>query len=117
DLGIGLTIIAIGTSLPELAASVTGVLRGEDDLAIGNIVGSNIFNILAVLSLGGVINPAVINADASTRDFPVMLIASIVLMAMAFGFKRDGRINRLEGFILVSFFIAYQYILFRHTMG
>jgi cation:H+ antiporter len=117
DLVIGLTIIAIGTSLPELAASVMGVLKGEDDLAIGNIVGSNIFNILAVLSLGGVINPAVINADASTRDFPIMLIASIVLMAMAFGFKRDGRINRIEGFILVSFFIAYQYILFRHTMG
>ncbi len=117
DLVIGLTIIAIGTSLPELAASVMGVLKGEDDLAIGNIVGSNIFNILAVLSLGGVINPAVINADASTRDFPIMLIASIVLMAMAFGFKRDGRINRIEGFILVSFFVAYQYILFRHTMG
>lgn len=112
ELVIGLTIIAIGTSLPELAASITGVLKGEDDLAIGNIVGSNIFNILAVLSLGGVINPDNIDQMAATRDFPIMLIASVALMAMAFGFKSDGRINRVEGAILFAAFIAYQYVLF-----
>jgi cation:H+ antiporter len=117
DLIIGLTVIAIGTSLPELAASITGVLKGEDDLAIGNIVGSNIFNILAVLSLGGVINPDAIDASASARDFPIMLIASIVLMAMAFGFKRDGRINRLEGLILLIAFVAYQLVLFSQVGG
>lgn len=112
ELVIGLTIIAIGTSLPELAASITGVLKGEDDLAIGNIVGSNIFNILAVLSLGGVINPDNIDQMAATRDFPIMLIASVALMAMAFGFKSDGRINRVEGAILFASFLAYQYVLF-----
>lgn len=112
ELVIGLTIIAIGTSLPELAASITGVMKGEDDLAIGNIVGSNIFNILAVLSLGGVINPDNIDQMAATRDFPIMLIASVALMAMAFGFKSDGRINRVEGAILFAAFIAYQYVLF-----
>jgi cation:H+ antiporter len=112
DLVIGLTVIAIGTSLPELAASVMGVIKGEHDLAIGNIVGSNIFNILAVLSLGGVINPDIIDVNAASRDFPIMLIASIALMAMAFGYKRDGRINRIEGGILVIAFIAYQTVLF-----
>jgi len=117
DLVIGLTIIAIGTSLPELAASIMGVLKGEDDLAIGNIVGSNIFNILAVLSLGGVINPDNIDTNAATRDFPVMLLASVVLLAMAFGFKRDGRINRVEGGILLIAFIAYQFVLFSQPMG
>ncbi len=116
DLVIGLTIIAIGTSLPELAASIMGALKNEDDLAIGNIVGSNIFNILAVLSLPGVINPDFVDPDASARDFPIMLLASIVLMAMAFGFKRDGRINRLEGLILFISFIAYQLVLFSQTV-
>lgn len=116
DLVIGLTIIAIGTSLPELAASVMGALKGEDDLAIGNIVGSNIFNILAVLSLPGVISPGFVDPDASTRDFPIMLLASVVLMAMAFGFKRDGRINRLEGGILFASFIAYQLVLFSQSV-
>lgn len=112
ELVIGLTIIAIGTSLPELAASVMGVLKGEDDLAIGNIVGSNIFNILAVLSLGGVINPDNIDKMAATRDFPIMLVASVALMAMAFGLRKQGCINRIEGTVLFAAFIAYQYVLF-----
>ena len=114
DLIIGLTIIAIGTSLPELAASVMGVLKGEHDLAIGNIVGSNIFNILAVLSLGGVINPDDIDISAASRDFPIMLGATLVLMGMALGFKREGRINRIEGSLLIIAFIAYQLMLFHN---
>lgn len=114
DLVIGLTIIAIGTSLPELAASIAGVMKGEHDLAIGNIVGSNIFNILAVLSLGGVINPDSIDASASARDFPIMLIASVALIFMGLGFKREGRINRIEGALLVVAFIAYQWMLFHN---
>lgn len=114
DLVIGLTIIALGTSLPELAASVVGVLKGEHDLAIGNIVGSNIFNILAVLSLGGVINPANIDVNAAERDFPIMLLASIALMIMALGFRKEGRINRFEGLVLLSGFIAYQTVLFHN---
>ena len=73
DLVIGLTIIAIGTSLPELAASLAGVLKGEDDMAVGNIIGSNVFNILAVMGIPGIINPSVLSEYAMGRDFWVML--------------------------------------------
>ncbi len=115
DLVIGLTIIAIGTSLPELAASVTGVLKGEDDLAIGNIIGSNIFNILAVLSLPGILAPGVMDPDVISRDFFYMLGATVALLIMAIGINgRPGRINRLEGGLLLMGFIAYQFILFKN---
>ncbi|QUM78246.1 calcium/sodium antiporter [Moritella sp. 24] len=113
DLVIGLTIIAIGTSLPELAASITGVLKGEDDLAIGNIIGSNIFNILAVLSLPGILAPGMIDPAIISRDFYYMLGATIVMLLMAMSFRgRPGRINRIEGGILLAGFVAYQFIIF-----
>lgn len=114
DLVIGLTIIAVGTSLPELAASITGVLKGEDDMAIGNIIGSNIFNILAVLSLPGILAPSIIDPDVISRDFFYMLGATVALLLMAISINgRPGRVNRLEGGLLLSGFIAYQYILFQ----
>lgn len=113
DLVIGLTIIAIGTSLPELAASITGVLKGEDDLAMGNIIGSNIFNILAVLSLPGILAPGMIDPAIISRDFYYMLGATIVMLLMAMSFRgRPGRINRIEGGILLCGFVAYQFIIF-----
>ena len=113
DLVIGLTIIAIGTSLPELAASITGVLKGEDDLAMGNIIGSNIFNILAVLSLPGILAPGMIDPAIISRDFYYMLGATILMLLMAMGFRgRPGRITRIEGGILLAGFVAYQYIIF-----
>lgn len=113
DLVIGLTIIAIGTSLPELAASIMGVLKGEDDLAIGNIIGSNIFNILAVLSLPGILAPGLIDPDIISRDFYYMLGASVVLLLMAISFRgRPSRINRVEGGLLLVGFIAYQILVF-----
>ncbi|GIC76113.1 calcium/sodium antiporter [Moritella sp. F3] len=113
DLVIGLTIIAIGTSLPELAASITGVLKGEDDLAMGNIIGSNIFNILAVLSLPGILAPGMIDPAIISRDFYYMLGATIVMLLMAIGFRgRPGRINRIEGGVLLAGFVAYQVIIF-----
>jgi len=113
DLVIGLTIIAIGTSLPELAASITGVLKGEDDLAIGNIIGSNIFNILAVLSLPGILAPGMIDPAIISRDFYYMLGATIVMLLMAMSFRgRPGRISRIEGGILLAGFVAYQFIVF-----
>ncbi|MEC8207843.1 MAG: calcium/sodium antiporter, partial [Pseudomonadota bacterium] len=87
DLVIGLTIIAIGTSLPELAACIAGVLKNEDDLALGNIVGSNIFNLLAVLPLAGIINPSVIDPSAANRDALIMIAATVVLIAMSLNFK------------------------------
>lgn len=106
DLVIGLTIIAIGTSLPELAASLAGVMKGEDDMAVGNIIGSNVFNILAVMGIPGILNPSVLNEFAMGRDFWVMLGVSLLLVAMALGKSRS--VNRLEGAALLLCFIGYQ---------
>ncbi|MCG3722251.1 calcium/sodium antiporter [Vibrio cincinnatiensis] len=106
DLVIGLTIIAVGTSLPELAASLAGVLKGEDDMAVGNIIGSNVFNILAVMGLPGILNPSMLSENAMGRDFWVMLGVSLLLVVMALGKSRS--INRLEGAILFIVFLGYQ---------
>ncbi|MCG3862810.1 MULTISPECIES: calcium/sodium antiporter [unclassified Photobacterium] len=110
DLVIGLTIIAVGTSLPELAASIASIYKGEDDMAVGNIIGSNVFNILAVMGIPGLLNPSVLSPLAMGRDFYVMLGLSVLLLLMALGKRR--RINRVEGGILVLCFIAYQAYLF-----
>ena len=112
DLVIGLTIVALGTSLPELAASITGSLKGEDDIAIGNVIGSNIYNLLAVLSLPGIIAPGAFDSMVLTRDLPVMLGLTLLLYFVAHGFGSQGRINRPEGVILTLSFIAYQSLLF-----
>ncbi|WP_229797079.1 calcium/sodium antiporter [Alishewanella tabrizica] len=112
DLVIGLTIIAIGTSLPELAASVIGILKGEDDLALGNIIGSNIFNILAVLGLGAVIGPSSLDINAGTRDSYVMIAATVLMLLMSIRIGQQQRINRVEGAVLLTGFIGYQYLLF-----
>jgi len=113
DLVIGLTIIAIGTSLPELAASIASIIKKEDDLALGNIIGSNIFNILAVLSLAGVIAPGEIDAQAATRDAPIMLAITLLLFALCFSrIKGAFRVTRLKGAVLLSCFIGYQALLF-----
>lgn len=112
ELVIGLTIIALGTSLPELAASIAGVLKGEDDLAIGNVIGSNIFNLLAVLGIGALINPSAIDPAAASRDSYVMLAATIVMFLMAMSFTKQRKISRFEGFLLLMGFFAYQVLLF-----
>ncbi|GHE93112.1 calcium/sodium antiporter [Thalassotalea profundi] len=113
DLVIGLTVIAIGTSLPELAASIMSIIKKEDDLAIGNIIGSNIFNILAVLSLAGLIAPGNIDQDVALRDAPYMLAVTLFLFFLCFS-RRLGnfRITRLKGFALILTFISYQILLF-----
>ncbi|MCF6456471.1 calcium/sodium antiporter [Pseudoalteromonas sp. MMG024] len=112
DLVIGLTIIAIGTSLPELAACVAGVLKNEDDLALGNIIGSNIFNLLAVLSLAGIINPSSVDPAVSSRDILIMLGATAALIAMSLSIRGSRRINRVEGGLLLAAFLGYQYLIF-----
>ncbi|MFC3121312.1 calcium/sodium antiporter [Agaribacter flavus] len=112
DLVIGLTIIAIGTSLPELAASIAGVLKGEDDLALGNIIGSNIFNLLAVLAMPGLIMPSEIDGSASSRDSMIMLGLTVLLFIFCFNIRGSRRISRIEGSIFVISFLAYQYFLF-----
>jgi cation:H+ antiporter len=113
DLVIGLTIIAIGTSLPELAASIMSIIKKEDDLALGNIIGSNIFNILAVLPLAGLIAPGSIDPLASSRDAPYMLGVTLILLILCFSRQQGAfRITRAKGLILLISFIAYQVLLF-----
>ncbi len=112
ELVIGLTIIAIGTSLPELAACIAGVLKNEDDLALGNIIGSNIFNLLAVLAMPGLIAPGVVDENAATRDSYVMLGLTLLLIIFSFNLKGSRCINRIEGLCLITCFGAYQFLLF-----
>lgn len=112
DLVIGLTIIAIGTSLPELAACVAGVLKKESDLALGNIIGSNLFNILAVLPLAAIINPAKIDPLAADRDAIIMLGATAILLMMSLSFKGKRYIGRVKGALLLLGFLAYQGYIF-----
>ncbi|MBL6734914.1 MAG: calcium/sodium antiporter [Shewanellaceae bacterium] len=111
DLMIGLTIIAIGTSLPELAASITSVLKGQYDLAIGNTLGSNLFNILAVLAIPAFLNPDPnhpIDLLATTRDVYVMLGATLLVMILLFVSKRPYHLSRWQGVLLLCCFISYQ---------
>ncbi len=107
DLIIGLTIVALGTSLPELAATVVSALKGEHDLAIGNIIGSNIFNLLAVVGIPALITPIHLQEVVLQRDFLTMIVLSVTFFIMSYGFKNVGRINRFEGFLLVCAYIGY----------
>ncbi len=111
---IGLTLIAMGTSLPELATSIVAATKGNRDLAVANIVGSNMFNILAVIAVAGVVSPHGIPVEKSMLhlDFPVMLAASILLLPIAF---TGRRINRIEGLLFLGYFSFYMVVLF--TLG
>lgn len=119
DLIIGLTIVALGTSLPELAASIIAARKGEHDIAIGNVVGSNMFNILAVIGIAVVISPMnIISFEVLQRDWITMLLLTIALLFMAYGFKnKEGEITRLEGFILVVCYVAYNTYLGMTLVG
>ena len=118
DLIIGLTIVALGTSLPELAASLAGAIKNEHDIVIGNIIGSNIFNLLAVLGLPGIIHPGAIDAAVMERDYIAMIVLTVFLFAMAYGFRGSARrINRLEGGVLLLIFIGYQSLLYFSVTG
>jgi len=111
DLIIGLTIVAIGTSLPELVAAVASALKGEADLAIGNVIGSNMFNLLAVLAMPALIHPGAFAPEALMRDFPIMLGFTIALFVVSFGMK-GGRVTRFEGGLLSSAFASYLFLLY-----
>ncbi len=115
DLVIGLTIVAIGTSLPELAASIVSARKGESDIAVGNVIGSNLFNLFGVMALPGLIAPAALPQQVLDRDYPVMLALTVALFLMAFRFRASTgsrRIHRFEGLALVAVFFAYQAWLF-----
>lgn len=107
DLIIGLTIVAVGTSLPELASSVIAARKGEHDLALGNIIGSNLFNTLAVVGIAGSISPLVVGAEVIYRDVLVMLGLTVSLFVIGYGFRGQGRINRIEAVLLLTAYIAY----------
>ena len=117
DLVIGLTIVALGTSLPELAASITSVLKKEDDLAVGNVIGSNIYNLLAVYSLPGLLAPGPVAESVLTRDFPVMLGLTMVLFVLGFGFTGSGTINRLEGGGLLLAYCTYLWFVYQSAVA
>lgn len=118
DLVIGLTIIAIGTSLPEVAVSVTGSLKGEDDIAIGNVIGSNLFNLLAVLGVSGSIKSATFTEQVIYRDYATMLVLTAAFFLMAYGFRgRKGRINRFEASLLLAAYLGYMGWLYLSEIG
>lgn len=108
DLIIGLTVVAVGTSLPELASSLSALRRGEHDLVLGNVVGSNLFNTLGVVGVAALIAPIPIDAEVLLRDWSLMAAMTGLMAAFALGVRgRPGRINRLEGGALLIMFIAY----------
>lgn len=107
DLIIGLTIIAIGTSLPELASSLIAARKGEHDIALGNVVGSNLFNTLAAVGIAGSIHPMTTDPAVLYRDLPIMLGLTISLFVLGYGWRGKGRINRIEGGLLLACYIAY----------
>lgn len=117
DLVIGLTIIALGTSLPELAASIASALKKEHDIAIGNIIGSNIFNILAVLSIPGLLNPGGFAHVVISRDYPIMLTLTIALIVLSYGYRKNGCITRVEGGVLLFAYGAYQTLLYFNSQA
>ena len=116
DLVIGLTIIAVGTSLPELAAAVMGAIKNEHDIAVGNVIGSNMFNILGVLAMPGLIAPGPVPAGLLDRDYPIMLLLTAALFFMAYGFLGKGRITRTEGGILLAVYVGYIFYILYSTV-
>ena len=120
DLGvskmiIGLTIIAIGTSLPELAASIMSARKGQHGIALGNIIGSNIFNLLGVMAIPALINPVVIEADALWRDYGLMLLLTLFILALSFKARRGGTISRLMGSLLLLIYVMYMLLLYTNA--
>jgi cation:H+ antiporter len=113
DLVIGLTVVAIGTSLPELASSLVAIKKGENDMALGNIIGSNLFNTLAVIGLAALVQPMEITPEVISRDWTLMMALTLSLLILGIGIKKQGRINRFEGaLLLITFFIYTTYLYF-----
>ncbi len=114
ELVIGLTVVAIGTSLPELATSVTAAFKGERDIAVGNIVGSNIFNLLCVLGLSALVSPQAIQVadNALQFDFPVMIAVAIACLPIFFN---GYAINRWEGGVFLAYYALYTAYLIMHS--
>ncbi len=117
DLVIGLTVVAVGTSLPELASSVMAARKGEHDIALGNVVGSNFFNTLAVVGLAGVISPITVAPEILQRDLPVVSVLTVLLLIFCLNKQGAGKIGRFKGLILVGGYVAYTVYLISTSFG
>ncbi len=117
DMVVGLTIVAVGTSLPELASSLAAARKGEHELAIGNVLGSNLFNTLAVVGIAGVIHPLPAGAEVLQRDVLTMALLTLALVLVGYGRRGAGRINRVEGAILMACYGAYTLYLLRTALA
>ncbi|NJN50757.1 MAG: calcium/sodium antiporter [Gammaproteobacteria bacterium] len=115
DLVIGLTVVALGTSLPELATTLGAAIKGHTDIAIGNVVGSNILNILGVLSVPALIAPTAIGSEVLWRDAGTMLALTLMLALFAYGIGSKPVITRFEGAVLCLAWIGYNMLLFHQT--
>ena len=119
ELIIGLTIVAIGTSLPELAATIASALRGHTEIALGNVIGSNLFNLLAVMAIPGIVGPESLEPSVITRDYPTMTFLTVFLAIAIYVSRRRSRathghsyVGRIVGTLLVSFYAGYYYWLY-----
>lgn len=108
DLVIGLTIVAVGTSLPELAVSVVAAWRGDASIAVGNIIGSNVFNLLAVVGVAGLVRPAALDNAVLTVHYPVMIVFTLALLRIAYNPFGQTGMGRGMGGVLLLGFLAYQ---------
>jgi cation:H+ antiporter len=111
DLIIGLTVVAVGTSLPELAATLGAAVKGHSDIAIGNIVGSNMLNILAVLAVPALVHPTALDTALVWRDSGMMLALTLLLILFAFGLHSRPVITRFEGIVMVLAWLGYMTML------
>ena len=132
ELVIGLTVVALGTSLPEFIVSFMSILRGSGNMSVGNIIGSNVFNILVILGASAIMRPMIVEKSLFRRDVPICLFLSVLLCVFSltpafskvegtstllyFGRNGEGYIARWEGLILVAFFCAYLYMAYRVAM-
>jgi cation:H+ antiporter len=114
ELGVGLTIVAIGTSLPELATSVLAALRNETDIAVGNVIGSNIFNIAGVLGVTSMIEPIAVDPGVLWVEFPAVLALSFLALGVAFAPRSKGQpiIKRWEGGLLLAGYVGLGFWIF-----
>lgn len=111
DLLIGLTVVALGTSLPELAVSISSALKKQHEMVVGNIIGSNLFNTVGVLAIPSLILPFDVPVDVINRDYPFMVALTALLFIVSYRFKKEGVIRRLEGVLLLVVLAVYLYLL------
>lgn len=117
EMVVGLTLVALGTSLPELAITLAGTIKEEYDIAVGNVVGSNVFNSLGILGIPAMIRPLAVPKEALVRDFPALLLASLVLWPICRSWRgHPGRVNRWEGGVLLGGYCLYLVVVFRASL-